>query len=64
MRALARAPQVGPSPGQAPEGRGWEFSVLKGLLCEQTMPKGLEVGARVGVLTGAGIWEGGRENIT
>lgn len=64
MRALAWAPQVGPSPGQAPEGRSWELSVLKGLLCEQTMPKSLEVGARVGVLTRVGIWEGGRENIT
>lgn len=64
MRALAWALQVGPSPGQAPEGHGWEFSALKGLLCEQTMPKGLEVGARVGVLTRIGIWEGGRKNIT
>lgn len=57
-------PQVGPSPGQAPEGRGWEFSALLGLLYEQMMPKGLEVGARVGVLTQVGIWEGERENIT
>lgn len=31
--------------------------MCKGLLCEQT--KGLGVGVRVGVLTQAGIWEGG-----
>lgn len=48
---------MGPSLGQAPGGCGWEFLVLKGLLCEQM--KGLEVGACVGVLTRAGIWEGG-----
>lgn len=53
----AEGSAVGPAGGSKPWGCGWEFSVLKGRLCEQT--KGLEVGAHVGVLTQAGIWEGG-----
>lgn len=55
---------MGPSPDQPPEGYVWEFSAINGPLYEQAMPKGSEVGARVGALTRVGIWEEGWENIT